>query len=92
MMTQTMTSNHDDAIDITDEQIEALRAEAAAAGDMVQVAICDVALASGLADVAEIPHETRAPLEAIGIIPEHVDADVRARGECARVIEAELSR
>lgn len=71
---------------ITDDQIETLRDEAGAAGDLVQVAICDVALAGGLAEIAEIPHETRAALEALGIIPEHIDADVRARAECARVI------
>lgn len=70
---------------ITDLQIWALRDEAAAAGDEAQVIICDIALASGLADMID-PGEHRAALEAIGIIPEHIDADLRARAECARVI------
>jgi hypothetical protein len=70
---------------ITDRQIWALRDEAAAAGDEAQVIICDIALASGLADMID-PGEHRAALRALGIIPEHVDADVRARAECARVI------
>jgi hypothetical protein len=70
---------------ITDRQIRALRDTAAAAGDEAQVIICDIALASGLADMID-PGEHRAALRALGIIPEHVDADVRARAECARVI------
>lgn len=75
---------------ITDEQIETLRSEAAAAGDLLMVDICTIALVSGLADIAKIRPEHRADLEQLGIIPEHVDADVRARAECARVIaEAE---
>ena len=71
--------------EITDEQIETLRTEAATAGDMLQVTICDIALASGLTDVVD-PGEHRAALEAIGIISEHIDADVVARAECARVL------
>jgi hypothetical protein len=70
---------------ITDRQIWALRDEAAAAGDEAQVIICDIALTFGLADMID-PGEHRAALEALGIIPEHIDADVRARAECARVI------
>jgi hypothetical protein len=70
---------------ITDRQIRALRDEAAAAGDEAQVIICDIALASGLTDMID-PGEHRAELQSLGIIPEHIDADVRARAECARVI------
>jgi hypothetical protein len=70
---------------ITDRQIWALRDEAAAAGDEAQVIICDIALTRGLADMID-PGEHRAELRALGIIPEHIDADVRARADCARVI------
>ena len=71
---------------ITDEQIESLRAEAEAAGDDLQVAICDIALATELGQIADIDETLRADLEERGIIPEHVNADVVARAECARVI------
>ena len=71
---------------ITDRQIRTLRAEAVAAGDSLQVAICDVALATGIATIAEIEESVRADLEVLGIIPEHVGADLAARAECARVI------
>jgi hypothetical protein len=71
--------------EITDEQIEALRSEAAQAGDTLQVALCDVALASGLTDMAEVG-EHRAELETLGVVPEHVDADVKARKLCAQAI------
>lgn len=71
--------------EITDEQIETLRSEAAQAGDTLQVALCDVALASGLTYIAEVG-EHRAELETLGVVPEHVDADVRARELCAQAI------
>lgn len=87
-MTQTRVT----ADTITDEQIETLRDEASEAGDLLQVAICDVALATGLSEIADVPHEYRIELEALGIIPEHVGADVVARAECARVILAERER
>lgn len=70
---------------ITDSQIRSLRREAAAAGDDMQVLICRIALAGGLTATVD-PGEHRAALEAIGIIPEHIDADVLARAACARVI------
>jgi len=71
--------------EITDTQIRALRREAAAAGDELLVVMCRVALAHGLTVIVD-PRRHRGALEAMGIIPEHVDADVRARAECARVI------
>ena len=73
-------------VTITDRQIRTLRAEAVAAGDSLQVAICDVALATGIAAIAEIDESVRGDLEVLGIIPEHVGADLAARAECARVI------
>jgi hypothetical protein len=74
--------------EITDEQIEQLRTEAAQAGDMAMVAICDVALAQHLDEIADVDDSVRSALEAKGIIPEHVNADVLARAECERVIRA----
>jgi len=74
--------------EITDEQIAQLRAEAAQAGDLVMTAICDVALASQLDEIAEIDGSVRSELERRGIIPERVGADVLARAECERVIRA----
>lgn len=71
----------DEELDI-DDDIRALRAEAAKAGDLLQVALCDVALATGLTEIAEIPHSQRAPLERLGIVPEHTDADLKARRLC----------
>lgn len=70
---------------LTDDQIEALRAESVAAGDLLMTAICDVALLGELDRIADVD-EQRAALEAMGIIPEHVGADVIARREIARVI------
>jgi hypothetical protein len=75
----------DTTFTVTNHQIKQLRREAASAGDTVQVLICRIALASGLTDVVD-PGTHRDALEAIGIIPEHIDADVMARAECARVI------
>ena len=72
---------------ITTKQIRALMAEAGEAGDLAMVAICCVALAQGLDDIADVG-EQRAALEQMGIIPEHVGARDRARAECARVIAA----
>lgn len=43
-------------IDITNDQIEALRAEAGEAGDMAQVAICERALAGDMAARVECAH------------------------------------
>lgn len=75
---------------LTDEQIETLLAEAERARDYLAAAICAVALASHLDEIADVG-EHRADLEALGIIPEHVDADVHARREVARMIrEAEV--
>jgi len=77
------------AVTITDSQIRALESEAAKAGDILQVAICRIALATGLteiADLSDLPH-VRADLERMGIVPEHIWADDRARAECARVMD-----
>lgn len=74
-----------ETIEITDEQIEALMTEAAEDGDDLQVIICRIALATGLDETVD-PGEHRSALEALGIIPEHIDADCVARDECARVI------
>lgn len=82
----TTTTNKLTAETITTKQIRALRTEAGAAGDAVQIALCAVALASGLADVAEIDESVRSDLEALGIIPEHVGADIAARSLCADAI------
>jgi hypothetical protein len=79
--------------DVTDRQIRALRREANSAGDLLQVAICDIALASGIGDIAPIDETLRAELESLGIIPESVSADTVARAECARAIsEARAAR
>src|SRR5690606_28673529 len=45
--------------EITDEQIEQLRTEAAQAGDLVMVAICDVALAQHLDEIADVDDSVR---------------------------------
>lgn len=80
------------ADNITDHQIRALRREARDAGDTVQALICDIALSTALhAPPVEIG-EHRAKLETLGIIPEHVDADVRARAICADVITENQGR
>jgi hypothetical protein len=71
--------------EITNEQIEILRSEAAQAGDTLQVALCALALANGLTDMVEVG-EHRAELETLGIVPEHVDAHVKARELCAKAI------
>ena len=39
-----------------------------------------------IAAIAEIDESVRGDLEVLGIIPEHVGADLAARAECARVI------
>lgn len=75
------------ADNITDAQIQTLRAEAAQHRDWVQVAVCDVAMATSPTD--DIPESCDghfAALEATGIIPGHIGADLAARAECARVI------
>ena len=75
---------------LTDAQIEALRAESAAAGDLLTAAICDVALVGDLDRIADVDDHL-AGLERLGIIlPGHIEADVLARREIVRVIaEAE---
>ena len=82
MTTQTTAAT------ITDQQIEALRAEAAAAGDLEQAAICDWAL--GHADAGDIEErDTLEPSEqarVLAMTPE------QARAECARVIAAADAR
>lgn len=81
------TSMVDAAMSVTDEQIDSLMTSAGQAGDQLQVAIC--AIATGRTDdddYARIIGEQRRGLERLGIIPEHIDADVRARSECAKVI------
>lgn len=79
---------------ITDRQIEELREEALAAHtpDLVQSSLCAVALATDLGEVAEIEESVRADLEQLGVIPEHVGADVVARGLCARAINSARAR
>ena len=78
---------------ITNKQIKTLRAEAGAAGDSITVAICAVALATRLGQVAEIDESVRADLEIMGIVPEHVGADVVARAKVAEMIaEVEADR
>lgn len=74
-------------LSVDDEQIEALRAEAGEAGDLLHVALCNVALAGVLGEIADVGDQHGA-LVAMGIIPEHVDADVRARAACATAIRA----
>lgn len=70
---------------ITDRDIRMLCAEANHSNDDLQATICAVALAGGLGEIADVePH--RSALETLGIIPEHVDADVRARQLCADAI------
>lgn len=75
---------------ITDEQIEALRAKAEAAGDDLQIAVCAVAIEEADADgrIAAIPDGTREGLAELGIYRGHIDAAFCARRECARVIAA----
>jgi hypothetical protein len=82
---------------VSDAQIEALMTAAGQAGDQVQVALCLVALERDWdEDVCEdhaLCVERRRGLERLGIIPEHVDGDVLARAECARVIaDADANR
>ena len=71
---------------LTNKQIRALRQEAGNAGDAITVAICDVALATRHGQIAEIDESVRADLEIMGIIPEHVGADVAAREKVAEMI------
>lgn len=71
---------------ITNKQIRILRSEAVNAGDNVQVALCDIALASALGEIPEVDEEVREALESLGVVPERVNADVIARKLCSRVI------
>jgi hypothetical protein len=78
------------AMSVDESEIDSLMAAAGQAGDRAQVAICLVALGRDGDDCdgweRECIEENREALERKGIIPEHVDADVRAQAECARVI------
>jgi hypothetical protein len=88
-MTREMTKGYEavTAETLTDEQVKGLRAGAAEAGDAVMVAVCDVALASSLADgVPESCEGVQSELERLGIIPQHIDADVHAREVVADAI------
>lgn len=71
---------------ITDDQIRRLRAEAGQHGDLLQVAICDVALLGIYEEVPESCEDHFPALERLGIYPAHFDADVVARALCARAI------
>jgi len=86
-----MTSNRiaDLATSVTEEQIEDLMRAAGQAGDEVQVAVCLVALGR---EEDELVDAQRGPLERLGIIPEHIDADVRAQAKCAEVIADAAAR
>jgi hypothetical protein len=75
------------AATITDRDIRMLAAEANHANDDLQATICAVALSGGLGEITDVePH--RSALEVLGIIPEHVDADIRARQLCADAINS----
>lgn len=63
--------------DVTDDQIEALAGEAAAAGDLAQVAICQVALGRSRGHLAVTDHEWA---EAVALGRDE------CRDECAEVI------
>jgi hypothetical protein len=68
---------------ITDQQIEALRKEANASGDMAQVVVCSVALGAAPEMMAHpMRLGARFQIEATGRAWSTVDA----RAECARVI------
>jgi hypothetical protein len=74
---------------ITDDEIKALRREAAEAGDMLQVALCDVAFGFDGDFYEEIlTSEIRRELETRGIIPEHVGACVLAREACEKAVRS----
>lgn len=68
----------------TDEQIEELLAGAEAAGDHLQVALCRIALTewAETADLDDLPDEVASRLLEMGIVPEHVGSEDRAREEC----------
>ena len=82
------------ALTITDEQIETLRTEAGQAGDALMVQICSIALSDLDLDTTAvaIDERSRSALERKGIIPEHVNCDMMARKECARVIATTAER
>jgi hypothetical protein len=78
---------------ITDDEIMELRREAAEAGDMLQVALCHIALCDFDADFYSYvgknsAREIRRELETRGIIPEHVGAAVLAREECEKAVRS----
>lgn len=80
MTTQTTTT----AATITNQQIRALRTEAAEAGDLLQVAICDWALGEVDADdIAE--RDVLDPADRSRVLAMSVH---EARVACARVIAA----
>ena len=69
--------------EITDEIIEELRDEAGAAGDMLQVAYCDLALLGETTGLAAEAYARRHGLPVLRV----GDAErMAARAECARVI------
>lgn len=70
---------------VTDEQIDALLVEAAAHGNLVQVAICQRARGYSAVDYAQTPALTLTPAERVRVDAMSQDA---ARAECARVIAA----
>lgn len=83
----TITETVDLAMSVEDAQLERLLSDAGRAGDQMQVALCLIALQRTEESwQRECLDEVRARLERIGVIPEHIDADVLARAECARVI------
>jgi hypothetical protein len=76
-------------IEVTDEQIQRLRIEAAEAGDLAQIVMCDRAL--GSTDTADDymppePHERAACAAALDM-----SAD-EARAACAAAISVDLAR
>lgn len=77
-MTMTMTTKTTTRT-ITDDQIEELAGEAAAHGDLAQVAICQVALGRSRDDLA-VTDEEWAEAEAMG--------RAGARRECAMVLRS----
>lgn len=73
-------------VTVTRKQIHTLRTEAREAGDEITVAICDVALAAWLGEIAVIDESVRSDLERLGIVPEHVGADLAARAKIAEML------
>lgn len=70
---------------LTEEQIEAFRVAAWQHRDYLAAAICEVALATGLDEIADVD-EHASELEGLGIYYTHVGADLVARREVVRMI------